>query len=1733
MKKLFAVLNLFLLSLIVQAQLVSSFSTEKEKFLKELEQYMTASKIPQNQEVMDEFQKQLKAGKITDVYMTEIITTSNLMAGRLMTPATHFYNYLSAVVAAAKAGKTDEQFTAWSRVLNDVIKNQKKGDNNDFLDMAEFSKAFFEKNALVSSNTKTWFVESTDYRLSYEGGQAKVTFPQTSLKGFSRADTVAITQTAGTYFPLDDKWEGQSGKVDWGRAGLDPGKAYATFGKYSINLNSFTYTIDSVKFYYSEYFKTPVTGKLTDKMVSGGDSSGLRYPRFESMDSAMVIKDIMPNVAYVGGFGLYGNKVIGTGTPDNKPALVFYTRDGKTKVLSARSESISIKKGEELGAEKAEVSIYFGTDSIYHPQLNLVYKAAKREMRLLRGETGIGKAKFYDSYHNHEFQTDAIFWNLDSSILNLKILSGVGVKPGIFESVNYFNKDIIRKIQGVASYEPLSVLKRLYEKTGDRNLNATEVARALDPKLSEVQARSLFYELVENGFIIYNEALGIVTLKDKAINYVLANAKKIDYDIIRIKSAPQTGNDFIDLKNNNLDLKGVIEVPISDTAFVYFHPKANSISLQKDRNMEFDGLIYAGRMDMHGTKFKFNYTPFTVDLTHVDTMILNVQDSDKVDVYGQPILKPLKSRVENFKGLLEIDAPINKSGRTRLPQFPRLYSLDKSYVYYDDSTVAKGAYNRKNFFFEMEPFRLDSLNNFSGDIINWKGKFVSDGIFPDIKDSVKIQADGSLGFKSETPKGGYPLYKGKGQYYGKFELNYNGLKGEGDARITHSTADFMAHDIRLYPDSMLGATDSFMIAKTFEGVKTPAVKGFNDEIFWKPNSDSMFITQRSAESPFAMYDDGFTTFKGGLLLTNKGLRGNGTLDWNEATLESKDFSFRTMDLAADTASLNIKTTGDRVTFKTPDVNAKVDFKTRIGDFKSNQLNIPTEFSYNQYTTKINEFKWFMDEKILDFKAPPQGPGEVFTSTNPSQKGLNYLGKRAIYYLTTSILRIEGVPEIKVADASVVPDSGVVVIEESARMNQLKNATIYADTINKKHKIEQCTIDVYSKAELKGAGKYTYTTKGIKEVVEMNDITTKKVMVGQRKSKMEENWQLTATAPIKPEDNFVLYPDVKFNGDIKLTSVNPKLRFKGFSELNLTHAGVIKTDFSVDQDVSPDTLGLQFDTAKNSAGLRTTVGIHLNRNDEGVSSMYTTLLAPKKDAKDITLFKTLGVIAQGKNGEYLMGNEKKIREGALNGNLLSYDDKKGIVKGEGRFSLGTYFGIIKSMAAGTALVNFDSASLKFNLTFGLDMKMGDKLPERFEFYMAGDNIDLQDINYDTEKQRKVIHEISDAKADKKMLELFDQSAIFNTRPKDLNHYLVFNDVDFVFDTIDGTLRSVGKIGVAMIGKKVINKKLDGFIEFQYKGGTDVFTIYLQTGTKDWFYFEYRPGTLGILSSYNDMNTIIGSIPPDKRKIKGEKDRFYLYTIGSSIGKNEFVTYHTDLAKGIRHERYAPVFETLPGDSSQLPPIEPGDSINNSDYELPEEKEELTPEQLEYIQQEQERQQLEQMRMSNQNILSGPPPDRIKKEEPKKEEVPAQENQPEQQQQAPPKQEEPKQPEPVKEQPKNEPVKEEPKTGEPLLEQQPPAEEPVQPEKKGKKKKGAAAEETAPQGESNNNAEPPSQPATNQAAPATTGTEQAQPPATETAPATGSDVKVEDAPAEDGQPKKKKKAKKGEEEPAQPE
>ena len=59
--------------------------------------------------------------------------------------------------------------------------------------------------------------------------------------------------------------------------------------------------------------------------------------------------------------------------------------------------------------------------------------------------------------------------------------------------------------------------------------------------------------------------------------------------------------------------------------------------------------------------------------------------------------------------------------------------------------------------FHLQPFEIDSLENFTGKGLRFAGTFESAGIFPIFDDTLRLQKDYSLGFKRQTPKDGFDI----------------------------------------------------------------------------------------------------------------------------------------------------------------------------------------------------------------------------------------------------------------------------------------------------------------------------------------------------------------------------------------------------------------------------------------------------------------------------------------------------------------------------------------------------------------------------------------------------------------------------------------------------------------------------------------------------------------------------------------------------------------------------------------------------------------------------------------------------------------------------------------------------------------------------------------------------------------------------------------------------------------
>src|SRR5258706_11385535 len=227
-------------------------------------------------------------------------------------------------------------------------------------------------------------------------------------------------------------------------------------------------------------------------------------------------------------------------------------------------------------------------------------------------------------------------------------------------------------------------------------------------------------------------------------------------------------------------MRGVSRVAVSDSQNVFIYPKEQEITLKKNRDFTFAGRVRAGRFDFYGNTFAFDYQNFKVNLDHIDSLRMRVpDDAGEPDIYGNKPLTAVKTVLENITGDLQVDYLGNKSGLRNYPQYPIFNSKKDCFAYYDKPWIQSGAYLKENFYFHLDPFTVDSLDNFNKDGLRFSGEFVSAQIFPDSRDSFRFQPVNSLVLLGLFPQAGLLLYPAKGTSFITLTLILTGFFGSG------------------------------------------------------------------------------------------------------------------------------------------------------------------------------------------------------------------------------------------------------------------------------------------------------------------------------------------------------------------------------------------------------------------------------------------------------------------------------------------------------------------------------------------------------------------------------------------------------------------------------------------------------------------------------------------------------------------------------------------------------------------------------------------------------------------------------------------------------------------------------------------------------------------------------------------------------------------------------------------
>ena len=926
MKRIFFFLIIIGFTFPAFSQQLREFNSDTAVFISQFEEFMS--------DLNDEYEIELEyflgkwlSDSISYDTKIEFISSANHMLRRRGKPSPHFISYIKILNQSFHPESQDLKIQNWLTAFSKMVATSTVN-FNEIQRSQSIVLQIIKDSVLYNLAGTKWNFITENYYFDLNDDKPIVRFSNVDLNCVSDKDTMAIFGTNGFYDPVKLNWSGKGGKVTWEKAGLDSDMVYAILKNYKLLLNRPYFEADSVQFYYKKYFDYSLEGKLQDRAAQIINPERAMFPKFFSYQSEYAIPQLFPSIEYRGGLSMQGAKLVGTGTSDKLASINIYTAD--TVRMAVESENIVIREN-SITSLSASVKIFLETDSIFHPDLQFVYMEEGDEIRLTKGSSYTSGVPYVNSYHKINMNFEELLWKRGSRKISLKPATGRALGQATFESDNFFNYNFYAEMQGRDYSHPLVGLWRFSNQlNGWREFPVSAYARNIG--MQEYQVRHQMMKLSRQGFLYFNEETGMIKLTDKLFYFLEASVGRTDYDVIFFLSevnAPMD-NGILDLETFDLKVNGVPNIFLSDSQNVVLVPDKNQIIIKRNRNFQFDGAIRAGLLTLYGANFFFDYERFSINLQDIDSLRISVQDNNKIT--GERSSFDIDNLVQDLTGEIIIDNPENKSGLKDFPEFPIFKSKENSYVYFDDPEIQGGVYNRNEVFFEIYPFELDSLDNFSRSGMNLSGKFESKGMIPALEQTLVLQADNSLGFAYSTPEAGLPVYNGKGTFYADLMMSSKGLHGAG--QLDYITSSTFSDDLIFHPDSLMTNSREFMIRKQTSGTQYPKVNSTNNKILWFTKKDEFYAEME--DTPFTMFQDTIL-LKGDLKLTPSELSGSGDFDMVTSSVSSDYFRYRSDQILADTSSFKLKSVSStKFAITTDNVRSNIDLNSKTGQFYANE-----------------------------------------------------------------------------------------------------------------------------------------------------------------------------------------------------------------------------------------------------------------------------------------------------------------------------------------------------------------------------------------------------------------------------------------------------------------------------------------------------------------------------------------------------------------------------------------------------------------------------------------------------------------------------------------------------------------------------------------------------------------------------------------------------------------------------
>jgi hypothetical protein len=1290
---------------------------------------------------------------------------------------------------------------------------------------------------------------------------ALLNFRKINIRAVIGSDSILIEQASGSYSLSDQILNGIGGIVRWKDSGYNlPGVVYRISGPWTIDLNKSEIRFEQGRLSYEGMLANPVWGILTFK--SSEKHLNKRNPVFQSYESNIHQNRLTyPGLEFSGGLTLSGQEIT-NGSVSGAPSIL----ELKTEKLKRFNITAAIFdfKDSTVAVKDAAVRIYHGRDSIFHPSVDLLFDAANARMLISKSKGKFKDAPYASSYFGVDFSGERLRWDLKSDSIDIYSESAAAQAPVVIESRTHFNLSDFLLLGGVGfSFHPVVLVSTYAMEKKTNTFFADDLVKKYKRKPGEIQMALDF--LAQKGLVDYDQKTGKVTVKERAIHLTRSFKNKSDYDNLKILAVTEGApNVSMNLQNLKMKVRGVEEVKVSDSLNLFIKPDSSTLDIGMDRDMNFSGKVTAGNFEINGKDFRFKYDSFIIDLTQIDSIRFLIEERN---AKGQKFRRRLNnsliggdstlvatSGISSGKtnGRLYINKPDNKSGKKKIPFFPRLDAETGGIVYFDRKDILGGVYGRKIFFL-APPFKLDSLEMADPASINFDGSFITNGIFPVFKERLHAMPDRSLGFNHKIPAAGYNLYLGEGKLNGAINLDNKGIVGSG--KIDYLAAHVTSDNFVFYQDSVVTqSNDGWIEEKLVHDVSFPLIRFPEFKLKWIPGVDEFGI--KSLKGPFSLYE-GVASLTGDLVVSRKGVLGSGILLTRGSKVVSGEMLFASKTFNARHAEFIVATDDpQKPAVDARDVKLFFDLPNSMAEINpEREGDAAINFPFAQYKTSISTARWDLNnQKILMQKdAHVDLENSYFYSTRKDMDSLVFLATEANYDMKTQALQISGIPEIQVADARIIPDQGKILVGENSVISKLKNAIVLLDTVHGYHRLSDAEIEINSRKSLSGFGTYEYVNAFQDTFkIRMSNFSLDTISEKLISKNAAQRYQTVAFGEVVDKDNLFLAPQIYFKGKMTMKASHPSLILDGYVKLDLKRIKPYDTWISYSQTANTREIMIDFDQAITEEGRRASAGIHFATDND----LYVTFITEKRESDHEDFFTPSGMLFFDTVArEFRIEDPLKTSGEKLSGKVLAYHEKNQEVKFEGAVNFFREQKDFKVEASAVGFGNVDTDQVTLNALLSLDFDMPPAMNTALGLALAevvkNENVS-EGIGDATEFLYKLANLIGERPArdyEKKSLQsYFPLAAVPGmARP------IVFSSVDLKWSPKHKAFYSEGALGLSHLGKTDINGAFEGFMKIKKnEDGSPSFHLFLKASPDVWFFIGLEDNRLMMHASMEQIN-----------------------------------------------------------------------------------------------------------------------------------------------------------------------------------------------------------------------------------------------------------------------------------------